>query len=84
VKCPAVQHFHEKLREVHGMYRGYAWVKTPLQEGGLVRTRNKPGSHRKHVRCTIEYRTWPTLAEDRLLGTTRKFANHQKAPNAEE
>jgi transposase len=42
-----VQHFHEKLREVHGIHFSYTWVKTALQEAGLVRKRNKPGSHRK-------------------------------------
>jgi transposase len=42
-----VQHFHEKLREVHGIHFSYTWVKTALQEARLVRKRNKPGSHRK-------------------------------------
>jgi transposase len=38
-----VQHFHEKLREVHGIQLSYTWVKTALQTAGLV----KRGSHRK-------------------------------------
>jgi transposase len=42
-----VQHFHEKLREVHGIKFSYTWVKTVLQEAGFVRKRKKPGSHRK-------------------------------------
>jgi transposase len=42
-----VQHFHEKLREVHGIRYSYTWVKTALQEAGLVERRKKPGSHRK-------------------------------------
>lgn len=42
-----VQHFHEKLREVHGIEFSYTWVKTALQEAGLVKRRKKPGSHRK-------------------------------------
>jgi transposase len=42
-----VQHFHEKLRDVHGIGFSYTWVKTALQEAGLVKKRKKPGSHRK-------------------------------------
>jgi transposase len=42
-----VQHFHEKLKEVHGLAYSYTWVKTALQEAGLVEKRKKPGSHRK-------------------------------------
>ena len=42
-----VQHFHEKLREEHGLKYSYTWVKTALQEAGLVERRKKPGSHRK-------------------------------------
>ena len=42
-----VRHFHEKLVEVHGIHFSYTWVKTALQEAGLVKKRKKPGSHRK-------------------------------------
>jgi hypothetical protein len=42
-----VQHFHEKLREVHGIRLSYTWVKTALQTAGMVKRRKKPGSHRK-------------------------------------
>jgi len=42
-----VQHFHEKLQDVHGIRLSYTWVKTALQEAGLVKRRKKPGSHRK-------------------------------------
>src|SRR3954451_4482585 len=42
-----VQHFHEKLREEHGLKYSYTWVKTALQEAGLVQRRKKRGSHRK-------------------------------------
>jgi len=42
-----VQHFHEKLREEHGLGYSYTWVKTALQEAGLVERRKKRGSHRK-------------------------------------
>jgi transposase len=31
-----VQHFHEKLRDVHGIKFSYTWVKTVLQEAGFV------------------------------------------------
>jgi len=37
-----VQHFHEKLKEEHGIQQSYTWVKTALQE-----RRKKRGSHRK-------------------------------------
>ena len=42
-----VQHFHEKLQEEHGIEQSYTWVKTGLQEAGLVAQRKKRGSHRK-------------------------------------
>jgi transposase len=42
-----VQHFHEKLRELHGIDLSYTWVKAALQTAGLVKRRKKPGSHRK-------------------------------------
>lgn len=42
-----VRHFHEKLRELHGIELSYGWVKTALQSAGFVKKRKKPGSHRK-------------------------------------
>jgi transposase len=42
-----VRHFHEKLRELHGIELSYGWVKTALQTAGFVKKRKKPGSHRK-------------------------------------
>jgi hypothetical protein len=42
-----VQHFHEKLCELHGITLSYSWVKTALQTAGLVKRRKKPGSHRR-------------------------------------
>jgi transposase len=42
-----VRHFHEKLREDHGVELSYSWVKTALQTAGFVKKRKKPGSHRK-------------------------------------
>ena len=42
-----VRHFHEKLREVHGIKLSYSWVKTALQTAGFVKKRKKPGSHRR-------------------------------------
>jgi transposase len=42
-----VQHFHEKPDEEHGIKQSYTWVKTALQEAGLVERRKKRGSHRK-------------------------------------
>ncbi len=42
-----VRHFHEKLVEQHRIQLSYSWVKTALQEAGLVRRQRKPGPHRK-------------------------------------
>jgi hypothetical protein len=42
-----VRHFHEKLREVHGMELSYTWVKLALQGAGLVKKGRKRGVHRK-------------------------------------
>jgi len=42
-----VQHFHEKLQAEHGLKYSYTWVKTALQEAGLVARRKKRGCHRK-------------------------------------
>jgi len=42
-----VRHFHEKLREVHGIELSYTWVKLALQGAGLVKPGRKRGVHRK-------------------------------------
>ena len=42
-----VQHFHEKLINEHELTYSYTWVKTALQEAGLVERRKKRGTHRK-------------------------------------
>ena len=42
-----VRHFHEKLREVHGIRLSYTWVKLALQGAGLVKKGRKRGVHRK-------------------------------------
>jgi transposase len=42
-----VRHFHEKLREEHGMRLSYTWVKLALQGAGLVKKARKRGVHRK-------------------------------------
>jgi len=41
-----VRHFHEKLREEHGIGLSYSWVKAVLQGAGLVAKRRKRGVHR--------------------------------------
>lgn len=43
----SVRHFHEKLREGHGIDVSYSWVKQALQGAGLVAKRKKRGSHRR-------------------------------------
>jgi hypothetical protein len=42
-----VRHFHEKLREQHGIQLSYTWVKKALQGAGLVQRSKKRGVHRK-------------------------------------
>jgi transposase len=42
-----VRHFHEKLREEHGIKLSYTWVKRALQGAGLVKRGRKRGAHRK-------------------------------------
>jgi len=42
-----VRHFHEKLREGHGIELSYTWVKLALQGAGLVKKGGKRGVHRK-------------------------------------
>ena len=42
-----VRHFHEKLREEHGLGLSYTWVKLALQGAGLVKKRRQRGPHRK-------------------------------------
>jgi transposase len=42
-----VRHFHEKLREEHGIPLSYMWVKLALQGAGLVKKGRKRGVHRK-------------------------------------
>jgi len=42
-----VQHFHEKLKEKHGIDLSYTWVKGALQGAGLVKKERKRGVHRK-------------------------------------
>src|SRR5579863_1740591 len=43
----SVRHFHEKLREEHGIGLSYSWVKQALQGAGLVKKRAKRGPHRR-------------------------------------
>ena len=42
-----VSHFHEKLRQEHGIELSYTWVKMALQGAGLVAADKKRGVHRK-------------------------------------
>jgi transposase len=42
-----VRHFHEKLREGHGIKLSYTWVKLALQGAGLAKKGRKRGVHRK-------------------------------------
>lgn len=42
-----VRHFHEKLRDEHGLTLSYTWVKNALQQAGLVAKRKKRGRHHK-------------------------------------
>ncbi len=42
-----VRHFHEKLREQHGIQLSYSWVKLALQGSGLVKKAARRGVHRR-------------------------------------
>jgi transposase len=42
-----IRHFHEKLREKHGIELSYTWVQKALQGAGLVAKRHKRGPHRR-------------------------------------
>jgi transposase len=42
-----MQHFHEKLKEEHGIELSYTWVQKALQGAGLVSKRSKRGTHRR-------------------------------------
>lgn len=42
-----IRHFHEKLKEVHGIELSYTWVQKALQGAGLVARRSKRGRHRR-------------------------------------
>jgi transposase len=42
-----VRHFHEKLREKHGIALSYSWVKLALQGAGLVKKSGRRGVHRR-------------------------------------
>jgi transposase len=42
-----IRHFHEKLREEHGIQLSYTWVQKALQGAGLVAKRRKRGPHRR-------------------------------------
>jgi transposase len=42
-----IRHFHEKLREEHGMELSYTWVQKALQGAGLVARGKRRGKHRR-------------------------------------
>jgi transposase len=42
-----VQHFHEKLRQQHGIGLSYTWVKQALQGAGMVKRGRQRGVHRQ-------------------------------------
>jgi transposase len=42
-----MRHFHEKLRDEHGIHLSYTWVQQALQGAGLVARRHKRGPHRR-------------------------------------
>jgi hypothetical protein len=42
-----VRHFHEKLREEHGIGLSYTWVKLALQGAGMVAKQKRRGTHRR-------------------------------------
>jgi transposase len=54
-----IRHFHEKLREEHGIELSYTWVQKAPQGAGLVARHRKRGKHRRRrerARCV-----WDTV-----------------------
>lgn len=43
----SMRHFHEKLREAHGIELSYTWVQQALQGAGLVKRHKQRGLHRR-------------------------------------
>jgi transposase len=43
----SIRHFHEKLRNEHGIELSYTWVQQALQGAGLVKRRRRRGPHRR-------------------------------------
>jgi transposase len=43
----SIRHFHEKLREEHGLELSYTWLQQALQGAGLVKRRKQRGPHRR-------------------------------------
>jgi transposase len=43
----SIRHFHEKLRQEHGIELSYSWVQQALQGAGLVKKRKRRGPHRR-------------------------------------
>jgi transposase len=43
----SMRHFHEKLKEEHGIELSYSWVQQALQGAGLVQKRGGRGPHRR-------------------------------------
>lgn len=42
-----VAHFHDRLREEHGIARSYGWTRSVLRASGLVRPAKRRGAHRR-------------------------------------
>src|SRR5229473_2518805 len=53
----SVRHFHEKLREEHGIHYSYTCIKVLLQAAGLVLQARKRGPHRRQQASLAGRRT---------------------------
>lgn len=58
-----MRHFHEKLRDKHGIGLSYTWVQQALQGAGLVAKRHKRGPHRRRRPLLHSKHQW--LNDDR-------------------
>ena len=67
-----VRHFHEKLRDGHGIRLSYTWVKTALQTAGLVKNRRLDArcEHKRIVPrdCSSKWETRPLGSSLRRIG----------------
>jgi transposase len=69
----STRHFHEKLKDEHGIELSYTWVKQALQGAGLVKRRKRRGPHRRRR----ERRPMPGMLLH-IDGSTHRWLNDDR------